>query len=54
VKVVGADHLLFGCSYPVRKEWLTGGVDFINALDVSQEEKDLILGRNAQNLFKIS
>ena len=54
VKVLGADHLLFGCSYPVRKQWLIDGVDFINALDVSQEEKDLILGKNARNLFNIS
>ena len=53
-KVMGADHLLFGCSYPVRRQWLVDGVDFINALDISQEEKDLILGKNAQNLFKIS
>ena len=53
VKVMGADHLLFGCSYPVRKQWLVDGVDFINALDISQEEKDLILGKNARNLFKI-
>ena len=54
VKVMGADRLLFGCSYPVRKEWLIHGVDFMNSLNVSEEEKKLMLGQNAQKLFNIS
>jgi predicted TIM-barrel fold metal-dependent hydrolase len=54
VKVFGADRLFFGCSYPVRKEWLTSGVDFINGLNISNEEKKLILGVNAQKMFHIS
>jgi len=54
VKVFGADRILFACSYPIRKEWVTHGVDFINSLNVTDEEKKLILGLNAQRLFGIS
>jgi predicted TIM-barrel fold metal-dependent hydrolase len=53
VKVFGADRLLFGCSYPVRKEWITHGVDFMNSLNVTDEERKLMLGSNAQKLFGI-
>ncbi|MDR0515335.1 MAG: amidohydrolase [Coriobacteriaceae bacterium] len=53
VKQHGADHILLGSSFPVFYEWLARSVESINALDVSQEEKDLILGGNAQRIFKI-
>ncbi len=51
VKVLGADHIIWGTSYPVRKEWLTGGPDFIRSLDITEEEKSLILGENARKLY---
>lgn len=51
VKVNGADHLLLGSSFPVFYEWLARSVDSINELDVTQEEKDLILGGNAAQIF---
>jgi predicted TIM-barrel fold metal-dependent hydrolase len=50
---MGADRLLFGCSYPVRIEWLIHGVEFVNSLNVSDEEKKLMLGVDAQKPFKI-
>jgi hypothetical protein len=53
VKEVGADHILFGGSYPVRREWLLKGVQHIQGLDISDREKKLILGENARKLFKI-
>lgn len=53
VKVLGADHIIFGTSYPVRKEWLTQGAAFVKALDISEEEKDLILSQNAIRLYHI-
>ncbi len=53
VKVLGADHIIFGTSYPVRKEWLTGGPSFVRELDISEEEKELILSENAQKLYSI-
>lgn len=48
---LGADKILFGTSYPVRKEWLLEGVEFVNNLNISDEEKLLILGKNSQKLY---
>jgi predicted TIM-barrel fold metal-dependent hydrolase len=53
VKVCGADHLLFGSSYPLRNEWLLRGIEFIRNLDIQEREKELILGGNAARLFNI-
>ncbi|TCL61255.1 hypothetical protein EDD76_101353 [Kineothrix alysoides] len=53
IKILGADHVIFGTSYPVRREWLLGGVEFVNNLDISEFEKGLVLGKNAQKLYKI-
>lgn len=51
ISVLGADHILFGTSYPVRKAWQKDGAAWINALDITQEEKDQILYQNAQKLY---
>ena len=53
-KILGADHIIFGSSYPVRREWLTEGAAFVQNLDVPQEEKDLMLGGNAQRIYKLN
>ena len=53
VKVFGADHVLFGGSYPVRREWLIKGVEDIRALDISEKEKSMILGENAIKIFNL-
>ena len=53
VKVLGADHILYGGSYPLRREWFLKGLDFIRNLEISEEEKSLILGENAARLFNI-
>lgn len=53
VKVCGAEHILMGSSFPVFYEWLARSVESINALDITQEEKDLILGQNAEKIFKL-
>lgn len=53
VEVLGADHIIFGSSYPVRREWLTQGPAFIKALDLTEEEKELILSENAMRLYGI-
>jgi len=52
-KVLGADHVLFATSCPVRLEWILQGVEFIKNLDIDEKDKDLILGGNAQRLFNI-
>jgi len=53
VKVLGADHIIFGTSYPVRSVWHTEGVDFVKNLDIAEEEKDMILSENAKKLYNI-
>ena len=53
VKVLGADHICWGSSYPLRKEWLLNGVDYLNSLEISDQDKKKILGENAAKLFKI-
>jgi uncharacterized protein len=54
VSVLGADHILFGSSYPVRREWLLDGAAFVNALEISTAEKALILGQNAARLYHVA
>jgi uncharacterized protein len=51
VSVLGADHILFGTSYPVRREWLLEGADFVNQLDISSAEKELIFSGNAKSIY---
>lgn len=53
VSVVGADHIIYGSSYPVRMDWMTGGPAFIRALNISEEEKDRILYRNAVEFYQL-
>lgn len=52
IKMVGADHVIFGSSYPVRREWLTEGAAFIQDLEINETEKSLILGGNAERLYQ--
>lgn len=53
IETLGADHVIFGTSYPVRKEWLLEGADFVKGLDIPEEDKDLVLGKNAQKIYGI-
>ena len=53
VSALGADHILFGTSYPVRPVWLLEGAAFVNALDITDEEKELILHKNAERLYHL-
>lgn len=53
VKILGADHIIFGSSYPVRKEWLTEGAGFIKAMDISEEEKEMMLSGNAKRIYQL-
>lgn len=53
VKVLGADHIIYGSSYPVKQVWMTEGPAFMQALDISDEEKCLILGKNAARIYKV-
>jgi predicted TIM-barrel fold metal-dependent hydrolase len=53
ISALGADHIIFGSSYPIRKEWLLEGVDFVKQLNISDEEKELILYKNAKKLYNL-
>lgn len=53
VSVLGADHIIFGTSYPVRKEWLLDGADFVRNLNISTEDKDLLLYKNATRIYHL-
>lgn len=53
VKTLGADHILFGSSYPVRPVWLLEGAEFVRGLSISDEEKALILHGNAERLYHL-
>lgn len=51
IEILGADHVLFGTSYPVRREWLLEGVGFVRGLEITEEEKSMVLGENAGRLY---
>ena len=53
VKTLGADHILFGSSFPVRPVWLLEGAEFVRNLDITESEKELILHGNAERLYNI-
>lgn len=54
VKVLGADHILYGGSYPIRRDWFQQGVGYVRGLAIPDSDKALILGGNAKRLFKIA
>lgn len=53
VKICGADHILFGSSFPVFHGWMSDGVKMINSLDITEDEKKHILGDNAARIFNL-
>ncbi|GAA1915654.1 amidohydrolase family protein [Microbacterium aoyamense] len=54
IKIGGADHYLFGSSFPVFYGWMSQGVDFVkNDLEISEEDRELILSGNAKRMFNL-
>ena len=53
IKICGADHIMFGSSFPVFHGWMADGVAMINSLDITEEEKQLVLGGNAARVFSL-
>jgi predicted TIM-barrel fold metal-dependent hydrolase len=54
VKVLGANNILYGSSYPIRQDWYFQGIDCVRSLDISAEDKSAILAGNAMRMFKLS
>lgn len=54
IKINGADHYLFGSSFPVFYSWMGQGVEFLkNEIEVSDSDRELLLSGNAKRLFKL-
>ena len=53
IKVCGADHILFSSSFPVFYNWMSDGVEFMKGLDISDEDRELVMSGNAIRLFGI-
>ncbi|MDN4491441.1 amidohydrolase family protein [Demequina sp. SYSU T00068] len=54
LRINGADHYMFGSSFPVFYSWMSQGVDFVkNTLDISEEDREAILFRNAKKMFNL-
>ena len=53
-QILGADHILYGSSYPVKQVWMTGGPDFVRKAGLSGKEQESMLFENASRLYGIS
>lgn len=53
VDVLGADHIIYGSSYPVKRVWMLDGPEFVENLDLTKEERQQILGGNARKIYGI-
>ncbi|MFI6350439.1 amidohydrolase family protein [Streptomyces sp. NPDC050560] len=54
LKVNGADHYMFGSSFPVFYGWMSQGVEFLKeTVDIADEDRALVLFENAKRLFRL-
>ncbi len=53
IRFVGAGNVTLGSDTPYGKENLEKNIERIKELDISAEEKDLILGGNMKELLKL-
>jgi uncharacterized protein len=51
--VSGADHILFGTSFPVFYNWMNEGVEFMKTLDIAEAERNAIMSENAIKMFNL-
>jgi predicted TIM-barrel fold metal-dependent hydrolase len=48
----GADHFMFGSSFPVVYGWMSQGVEFVSkTLDISDADREMVLAGNAIRMF---
>jgi hypothetical protein len=53
IKVCGADHILFGSTFPVFYNWMSESVEFMKTLDITAEQRELLMSKNAIRLFNL-
>ena len=53
IQTLGADHVLFGTDSPPLATPLQELIERIRQLPISDEDKQKILGQNAQRLFRL-
>ncbi len=53
-KILGADHIIYGSSYPVKADWMLEGPAFVKALPISDRDKELMLYQNAKNIYGVN
>jgi uncharacterized protein len=54
LKVNGADHYMFGSSFPVFYGWMSQGVEFMNnQLQISDGDRELVMYGNAKRMFNL-
>lgn len=54
LKINGADHYMFGSSFPVFYSWMSQGVEFIkNELEISESDREAIFYGNAKKMFNL-
>lgn len=51
IRTLGAGHVVYGSSYPVREVWLTEGPAFVQALDLPEADRQRVLCGNALELY---
>lgn len=54
VKVIGADRVIYGSSYPVKDSWFSDGPEFVSALAIDDETKQKLLYQNATQLYRLT
>ncbi|MGN1276067.1 MAG: amidohydrolase family protein [Floccifex sp.] len=52
-KILKADHILYGSSYPVKEDWMTKGPQFVADLDISFEDKEKMLYLNSVSIYGV-
>ncbi|MDD5560943.1 MAG: amidohydrolase family protein [Candidatus Omnitrophica bacterium] len=50
LELMGPNHILWGSDWPAKKD-VSGGIKAVNDLDISQEDKQNILGGNLTRIF---
>jgi len=54
LKVNGADHYMFGSSFPVFYGWMSQGVEFMkNTVEISDADREAVLSGNAKHMFNL-